>query len=102
MLILSLFILWRLSSVVFQHIEEHTSDFGSTLDLIFANCQSFCDVIEAYWSDHKLIYCALETQNFFRFIILSCRLLVSKDYILKSLYENIAFMLTILPRKEEA
>ena len=44
-----------------QHIEEHTSDFGSTLDLIFANCQSFCDVIEAYWSDHKLVYCALET-----------------------------------------
>ena len=44
-----------------QHIEEHTSDFGSTLDLIFANCQSFCDVIEAYWSDHKLVYYALET-----------------------------------------
>ena len=31
-----------------QHIEEHTSVFGSTLDLMFANCQSFCDVIEAY------------------------------------------------------
>ena len=47
-----------------QHIEEHTSDFGSTLDLIFANCQSFCDVIEAYWRDHKLVYCALETYKF--------------------------------------
>ena len=47
-----------------QHIKEHTSDFGFTLDLIFANYQSFCDVIEAYWSDHKLVYCALETQKF--------------------------------------
>ena len=47
-----------------QHIEEHTSDFGSTLDLIFANCQSFCDVIKAYWSDQKLVYCALETEKF--------------------------------------
>ena len=44
-----------------QHIEEDTSDFRSTLNLIFANCQSFCDVIEAYRSDHKLVYCALET-----------------------------------------
>ena len=44
-----------------QHIKEHTSDFGSTLDLIFANCQLFCDVIEAYWSDRKLVHCALET-----------------------------------------
>ena len=45
-----------------QHIEEHISDFGSTLDLIFANCQSSSDVIEAYWSDHKLVYCALVTE----------------------------------------
>ena len=33
---------------------------GSTLDLVFANCHAFCDVIEAYWSDHKLVYCAFD------------------------------------------
>ena len=43
-----------------QHIGEPTCDFGSTLDLVFANCHAFCDVIEAYWSDHKLVYCAFE------------------------------------------
>ena len=43
-----------------QHIEEPTCDFGSTLDLVFANCHAFCDVIEAYWSDHKLVYCAFD------------------------------------------
>ena len=45
-----------------HYIEEHTSDFGSILDLIFANCQSFFAVIESYWTDHKLVYCALETE----------------------------------------
>ena len=44
-----------------QHICQPTTDHGSLLDLIFANCDAFCDVIEAYWTDHKLIYCALDT-----------------------------------------
>ena len=44
-----------------QHICQPTTDHGSLLDLIFANCDTFCDVIEAYWTDHKLIYCALDT-----------------------------------------
>ena len=44
-----------------QHICQPTTDQGSLLDLIFANCDTFCDVIEAYWTDHKLIYCALDT-----------------------------------------
>ena len=44
-----------------QHICQPTTYHGSLLDLIFANCDTFCDVIEAYWTDHKLIYCALDT-----------------------------------------
>ena len=44
-----------------QQICQPTTDHGSLLDLIFANCDTFCDVIEAYWTDHKLIYCALDT-----------------------------------------
>ena len=44
-----------------QYIRQPTTDFGSVLDLVFANCNAFCDVIEAYWTDHKLIYCALDT-----------------------------------------
>ena len=44
-----------------QHICQPTTDHGSLLDLIFANCDTFCDVIETYWTDHKLIYCALDT-----------------------------------------
>ena len=44
-----------------QHIRQPTTDHGSLLDLVFANCDTFCDVIEAYWTDHKLIYCALDT-----------------------------------------
>ena len=43
-----------------QHIGEPTCDFGSTLDLVFANCHAFCDVIDAYWSDHKLVYCVFD------------------------------------------
>ena len=43
-----------------QYIRKATNDHGSLLDLIFANCNAFCDVIEAYWTDHKLIYCALD------------------------------------------
>ena len=44
-----------------QKVEQFTTDSGSILDLIFANCQAFYDVIEAYWTDHKLIYCTIET-----------------------------------------
>ena len=44
-----------------QQVEQSTTDSGSILDLIFVNCQALCDVIEAYWTDHKLIYCAIET-----------------------------------------
>ena len=43
-----------------QHIKQCTTDCGSVLDLIFSNSEGFCDVIEAYWSDHKIIYCALD------------------------------------------
>ena len=43
-----------------QYIRQPTTDHGSLLELVFANCDAFCDVIEAYWTDHKLIYCALD------------------------------------------
>ena len=43
-----------------QLIKQCTTDCGSVLDLIFSNSVGFCDVIEAYWSDHKIIYCALD------------------------------------------
>ena len=43
-----------------QQIKQCTTDSGSMLDLIFSNSEGFCDVIEAYWSDHKLVYCALD------------------------------------------
>ena len=42
-----------------KQINQCTTDTGSMLDLIFANSEGYSDVIEAYWSDHKLIYCAL-------------------------------------------
>ena len=42
-----------------QQITQCTNDTGSMLDLIFSNSEGYSDVIEAYWSDHKLIYCAL-------------------------------------------
>ena len=35
---------------------------GSILDLIFSNCGAFCDVVEAYWTDHKLVYCAIDRE----------------------------------------
>ena len=44
-----------------QQVEQSTTDFGSVLDSIFVNCQALCDAIEAYWTDHKLINCAIET-----------------------------------------
>lgn len=37
-------------------IKQSTFDSESVLDLIFANCRSFCAVIVAYWSDYKLKY----------------------------------------------
>ena len=43
-----------------QQIKQTTTDSGSILDLIFSNCEAFCDVVEAYWTDHKLIYCAID------------------------------------------
>ena len=42
-----------------QQINQCTTDTGSMLDLIFSNSEGYSDVIEGYWSDHKLIYCAL-------------------------------------------
>ena len=38
-----------------QLINSATTDFGSTLDLIFTQLEG---VIENYWPDHKLIYFA--------------------------------------------
>ena len=43
-----------------QQIKQSTTDSGSILDLIFSNCEAFCDVVEAYWTDHKLVYCAID------------------------------------------
>ena len=44
-----------------QHIQQSTHDSGSVLDLVFSNCNGLCDIINAYWTDHKLIYCAVES-----------------------------------------
>ena len=43
-----------------QQIKQTTTDSGSIIDLIFSNCEAFCNVVEAYWTDHKLIYCAID------------------------------------------
>ena len=43
-----------------QQIKQCTTDSGSILDLIFLNCEAFCDVVEAYWTDHKLVYCVID------------------------------------------
>lgn len=43
-----------------QIVTKQTYDSGSQLNLIFTNfpyCET--DVIEAYWSDHKIVYCTL-------------------------------------------
>ena len=40
-----------------QQIKQCTTDSGSILDLIFSNCETFFGVVEAYWTDHKLVYC---------------------------------------------
>ena len=44
-----------------QHIQQSTHDSGSVLDLVFSNCNGFCDIIDTYWTDHKLIYCAIDS-----------------------------------------
>ena len=33
-----------------------TTDYGSTIDLVFTNCAGEVGTEEAYWSDHKLLY----------------------------------------------
>lgn len=44
-----------------QIVTKATHDTGSQLDLIFTNISPCTtDVIEAYWSDHKMIYCTFE------------------------------------------
>ena len=47
-----------------QQIKQSTTDSGSILDLIFSNCEAFCDVVDAYWTDHKLVYCAIDQYVF--------------------------------------
>ena len=42
-----------------QLIHDMTTDYGSILDLIFANCSGCSGTIEAYWSDHKIVYFSL-------------------------------------------
>ena len=39
-----------------QVISGPTTDFGSTLDLIFTNRKGLANTVETYWSDHKLIF----------------------------------------------
>ena len=43
-----------------QQIKRCTTDYGSILDLIFTNCEAFCDAVEACLTDHKLVYCAID------------------------------------------
>ena len=47
-----------------QLVQKSTTDYGSCLDLMFSNCQNmYSDVIECYWSDHKLVYGCLPTHE---------------------------------------
>ncbi len=39
-----------------QFMKKATTDSGSVIDLVFSNSQLLADVVEAYWSDHKIIY----------------------------------------------
>ena len=41
--------------------KKKKTDFVSILDMVFSNTEVASDVIESYWSDHKIIYCALDT-----------------------------------------
>ena len=46
---------------VTQIVKEITSNYNSTLDLIFTNMSYLhTDVIECYWSDHKLVYAVFQ------------------------------------------
>ncbi|MCU7801387.1 MAG: hypothetical protein KZQ70_14975, partial [gamma proteobacterium symbiont of Lucinoma myriamae] len=43
-----------------QYMRKPTTDSSTVIDLIFSNCRLVTDVVEAYWTDHKLIYCAID------------------------------------------
>ncbi|MCG8077008.1 MAG: AAA family ATPase, partial [Candidatus Thiodiazotropha taylori] len=43
-----------------QNIKQPTTDAGSILDLIFSNDQVYSNTVEAYWTDHKLVYCVVD------------------------------------------
>ena len=43
-----------------QYVKTSITDSVSMLDMVFSNTEVASDVIDAYWSDHKLIYCALD------------------------------------------
>ncbi|VDI49380.1 Hypothetical predicted protein [Mytilus galloprovincialis] len=49
-----------------QIVSKPTTSYGTLLDLIFLNFDSKVnfetDVLDSYWSDHKVIYVAIETQ----------------------------------------
>ncbi|XP_076105470.1 uncharacterized protein LOC143073656 [Mytilus galloprovincialis] len=49
-----------------QIVSKPTTSYGTLLDLIFLNFDSRLnfetDVLDSYWSDHKVIYVAIETQ----------------------------------------
>ena len=48
-----------------QIVTKTTHDSGSKLDLIFTNISSYkTDVIEAYWSDHKMVYLTFEMTRY--------------------------------------
>lgn len=39
-----------------QLVNEPTTDYLTTLDLIFSNLDATVGTVETYWSDHKIIY----------------------------------------------
>ena len=39
-----------------QQIKLCTTDSGPILYQILSNCEAFCDVVEANWTDYKLVY----------------------------------------------
>ena len=40
-----------------QFVTKITTNYGSKLDLIFANFQpTLTDVMDSYWSDHKVVF----------------------------------------------
>ncbi len=48
-----------------QFQENATTDSGSIIDLVFSNSQVCAEVVETYWSDHKIIYCILDAHSQF-------------------------------------